>query len=290
MRIGATFPHYEIGTDPGALRAYAEAVEALGYDFITAYDHVLGADLSARAVWRPMSGNPPRYNKAHQFHEVFTLFAFLSGFTKRVEFFTHILILPQRQTVLVAKQAAEVDVLSRGRLRLGIANGWNDVEYEGLGMDYHNRGARMEEQIALLRALWTQEVVTFHGRWHHVTAAGLNPLPVQRPIPLWLGGGNNEQVIQRAARLADGIMGPDPAAVRRAAVAVGRDVSTMGVLATLRRDLHSAETLLPQVKEYERSGVTHATLITLDGGFKGVDGHIAVLTDFKQAYDRAQGR
>ena len=162
-----------------------------------AYDHVLGASRDARPDWR----GP--YDHNSQFHEPFVLFGYLAGVTSRIELVTGIIILPQRQTALVAKQAAAVDVLSGGRLRLGIGIGWNEVEYEALGEDFHTRGRRVEEQVALMRALWTDEVVTFQGRWHTVTAAGISPLPVQRPIPLWMGGGA-EPVIKRIASMADG--------------------------------------------------------------------------------------
>ena len=213
MQLGVTFPQTEIGVDPGAIRAYAQAAEGLGYDYLVAYDHVLGADVSVRPDWKPRrhgrqphlaTALPPAYSHKHAFHEILVLFGYLAGVTKRLGLATGVLIVGQRQTALVAKQAAEVDVLSGGRLRLGIGAGWNDVEFEALGMDFHSRGRRNEEQIALLRALWTQEVVTFEGRWHKVTAAGINPLPVQRPIPIWVGGGA-EPVLKRAGRLADGV-------------------------------------------------------------------------------------
>jgi probable F420-dependent oxidoreductase len=197
VRLGAIFPQTEIGNDPGAIADFARAAEAAGYDHLLAFDHVLGA------VPRPGWRGP--YTVEHPFHEPFVLFGFLAGLTRRLELTTGIVILPQRQTALVAKQAAEVDVLSGGRLRLGVGIGWNEVEYEALGMDFHTRGRRMAEQVRVLRLLWTQEVVTFQGRWHRITQAGINPLPVQRPIPLWMGG-HAEPALRRAARLADGWM------------------------------------------------------------------------------------
>ncbi len=196
MRLGVVFPQTEIGPDPGAVREYAQATEELGYTHLLAYDHVLGASPRHRPEWRG-------YIDADQFHEIMVLFVYLAAVTTRLELVTGILVLPQRQTALVAKQAAEVDRLSGGRLRLGVGIGWNAVEYECLGEDFHNRGRRIEEQIAVLRALWTQPVVTFEGRWHRIREAGINPLPVQRPIPIWIGG-DADPVVRRVARLAEG--------------------------------------------------------------------------------------
>jgi len=197
MRLGAIFPQTEIGADPAAVRDFAQAAEGLGYEHLLVFDHVLGADASKRDNWdRP-------YSSADMFHEPFVLFGYLGAITQKLEFVTGVLILGQRQTALVAKQAAEVDVLTGGRLRLGIGIGWNDVEYEGLGQSFTNRGRRSEEQIDLMRQLWTNEVVDFHGRYHNVTHAGINPLPVQQPIPIWLGGGAPE-VVQRIGKMGDG--------------------------------------------------------------------------------------
>ena len=202
MKLGAVFPQTEIGADPGAVKAFAQAAESLGYDYVLAYDHVLGADTANRPDWRG------GYRLEHAFHEPFVLFSYLAGVTERIGLATGVVILPQRQTALVAKQAAALDVLSGGRLRLGVGIGWNAVEYEALGQDFHNRGRRYEEQIAVLRLLWTQESVAFQGRWHSVPEAGINPLPVQRPIPIWMGGasgmGDDDRVLRRIARLADG--------------------------------------------------------------------------------------
>ena len=194
MRIGVTFPQIEFGNDPVAIRDYAQTIEGLGYTHFLAYDHVLGADASVRPGW---SGS---YASQNPFHEVFVLLGYLAALTTSLELVTGVLILPQRQTALVAKQAAEVDVLSGGRLRLGVGVGWNEVEYEGLDKDFSNRGARSEEQIALLRALWTSPVITFDGQWERIDAAGINPLPVQRPIPIWIGG-YAEATLRRVGRV-----------------------------------------------------------------------------------------
>src|SRR5271170_6157353 len=189
MRLGAVFPQTEIGSDPADVRRWATTVEDLGYDHILAYDHVLGAGTDTRPGWQG-------YTSDTLFHEVFVLYGYLAAVTSRVELVTGVLILPQRQTALVAKQAAEVDVLSGGRLRLGIGVGWNPVEYEALGLPFANRGSRQAAQIDLLRRLWTEELVDFKGEYDAIPHAGLNPLPVQRPIPIWIGGGA-EAVVKR---------------------------------------------------------------------------------------------
>ena len=231
MKLGVIFPQTEIGSDPIAVRDFAQAAESLGYEHMRVLEHVLGADASKRASWEGS------FSHTDTFHETFVLFGYLAGLTEKIQMTTGILILPQRQTALVAKQAAAVDVLTGGRLRLGIGVGWNDVEYEALGEDFSNRGRRCEEQIELLRALWTQDVVDFHGRYHQVTHAGINPLPVQRPIPLWLGG-DAPQVLRRIGRLGDGWFPnfePDSAGqemiaqMHEHARAAGRDPGAIGI-------------------------------------------------------------
>ncbi len=197
MRVGVIFPQTEIGADPMVVADFARAAEDAGYHYLVAYDHVLGVVPRAQG-WLG-------YTYRDMFHEPFVLFGYLAAVTQRLELVNGILVLPQRQTAVVAKQAAEVDLLSGGRLRLGVGVGWNEAEFEALGEDFHTRGARIEEQVAVLRALWTQDVVTFQGRWHRIVQAGINPLPVQRPIPIWMGG-ESEAVLRRIARLADGWM------------------------------------------------------------------------------------
>ena len=197
MRIGVTFPQTEIGSDPIVARDDAQAAEALGYDYINIYDHVLGAQPGDhRPGWSGV------YNYQSNFHEPFTLFAYFAAVTSRVELVTGIIILPQRQTALVAKQAAEVDLLSNGRFRLGVAIGWNEAEFEALNENFHNRGRRFEEQIEVMRALWTQDVVTFEGKYHTLNHVAIEPRP-SRPIPIWIGG-MSESAMQRAVRLGDG--------------------------------------------------------------------------------------
>src|SRR6266403_1049611 len=184
MRLGVVFPQTEIGSDPAVIRDYAQAAEGAGYDHLLVFDHVLGAKLERF----DKLGRRPPYTNESPFHEVFVLFGYLGACTQRLELVTGIVILPQRQTALVAKQAAAVDVLTGGRLRLGVGIGWNHVEYEALNEDFHTRARRVSEQIAVMRKLWTEPVVTFKGSYHHLDRAGINPLPVQRPIPVCIGG------------------------------------------------------------------------------------------------------
>ena len=231
MKLGVVFPQTEIGSDPGAVREYAQAAESMGYNHILAFDHVLGANAESRPGW---SG---AYRHTDAFHEPFVLFGYLAAVTSSVELVTGVIILPQRQTALVAKQTAAVDVLSQGRLRLGIGVGWNAVEYEALGENFHDRGRRSEEQIDLLRKLWTNDLITYEGRWHKVTDAGLNPLPVQQPIPVWFGGAA-PQTIRRVATIGDGwfpLFRPDDQgrelieSMREQADAAGRGPDDIGV-------------------------------------------------------------
>ena len=206
MRVGVVFPQTELGGDPGAVRAYGQRVEALGFTHLLAYDHVVGADPEVHKGWQ----GP--YDVHTTFHEPLVMFGYLAAVTTTLELVTGVIILPQRQTVLVAKQAAEVDLLSGGRFRLGVGLGWNAVEYEALGEDFTNRGRRSEEQVEVMRRLWTEESVTLDGRYHHVTGAGLAPLPVQRPIPVWFGAAS-DRAYERAGRLGDGwfpMMEPGP--------------------------------------------------------------------------------
>lgn len=234
MRIGAVYPHQEIGSDPVIIRDWAQAAESLGYSHIVAYDHVLGAEKRDR---KPKLYGP--YDERDAFHEPFVLFGFLAACTARIEFATGILILPQRQAALVAKQAAQLDLLSEGRLRLGVGSGWNHVEYESLNEDFTSRGARMTEQVAVMRRLWGESVVDFDGDFHRVDGAGINPLP-GRQIPIWFGA-FSKVAFRRAAKLGDGIiLGGDQASnlaaaksVREMVAAQGRDVNAFGIEAYL---------------------------------------------------------
>ncbi len=231
IKVGVVFPQTEIGNDPAVIAEWIRTAESLGFDHVIAFDHVLGASTASRPDWR----GP--YTSATPFHEPFVLFSFMASITTTIELVTAVIILPQRQTALVAKQSASLDVLSRGRLRLGVGTGWNPVEYEGLGENFNNRGKRSEEQIELLRALWANETITFRGKWHSVTDAGLNPLPIRRNIPIWLGG-MDPRVVDRVGRSADGWFpqfrpGVDAnefiGRMRRSAEAAGRDPQSIGV-------------------------------------------------------------
>lgn len=287
MKIGVVFPQTEIGTDPVAIRDFVQAVEGLGYSHLLAYDHVLGADPAHYPGWRGA------YTHEDMFHEPFVLFGYVAAVTRRIELVTGIIILPQRQTALVAKQAAEVDVLSGGRLRLGIGLGWNAVEYEALGQDFHNRGRRVEEQIALLRALWTQPVVTFQGRWHRVMNAGLNPLPVQRPIPIWVGGGA-DAVLRRTARLADGwfpLSRPDEATrilvqrLRDYAREAGRDPAKIGIEGRVRFVDGSPEVWAQAAGAWRDAGATHIVVNTMGAGLSSPQEHIEAIRRVRNALE-----
>ena len=287
MRVGAVFPQTEIGADPVAVRDYVQAAEEMGYAHLIVFDHVLGADAQRHEGW---SG---AYTSKDMFHEPFVVFGYMAAITTRLELVTSVLILGQRQTTLVAKQAAEVDVLTGGRLRLGIGTGWNQVEYEALGENFHNRGKRSEEQIALLRALWTQEAVNFKGRWHQVTHAGLNPLPVQRPIPVWLGG-RAEPVIRRVARIGDGWFPnlPPGDEVRgvldrllRYAHDAGRDPSSIGIEGRINVVDGNPQFWAEQAKAWEGLGATHISVNTMRAGLGSPSEHINAIREFKQRVD-----
>jgi probable F420-dependent oxidoreductase len=284
MRLGVVFPQTEIGAHPEGIKDYAQAAEDLGFRHILAYDHVIGADTASRPGWKPP------YSHLDSFHEPFVLFGYLAGLTRKVEFVTGIIILPQRQTVLVAKQAAALDVLSGGRLRFGIGIGWNPVEYEALGENFHNRGRRSEEQIELLRKLWTQELVTFDGRWHKVTDAGINPLPVQRPIPLWFGGGDN-RALRRLARLGDGwfpLMAPDNKLsatierIRNDAREAGRDPDTIGIEGRIAYGQGLPESWLKDLEAWQKLGATHVSFTTMKAGLSGPAAHIEAIRRFQK--------
>ena len=285
MRLGVVFPQTEIGTDPAAIRDYAQAAESMGYEHLIAYDHVIGANAASRPGW---SG---AYKHTDMFHEPFALFGYLAGVTQKLGLVTGVLILAQRQTVLVAKQAAVVDVLSGGRLRLGIGIGWNDVEFEALDENFHDRGRRSEEQIEVLRALWTQELVTYEGRWHRITDAGLNPLPVQRPIPIWIGG-RADPVLRRTARLADGYFPlGGPTEERRASLdkmrayarEAGRDPSEIGIESWVSVGGRSPEDWAQDAALWKELGATHLSVNTMGAGFTSTDGHIDGIRRFKEA-------
>jgi probable F420-dependent oxidoreductase len=284
MRIGAVYPQTEYSNDPADIRRYAQTVEALGYTHILAYDHVMGANPNRPGGW---SGP---YTDKTPFQEVFVLFAFMAAITTRLEFATGILILPQRQTTLVAKQAASLDVLCGGRLRLGIGIGWNQVEYEALNENFHNRGKRSEEQVQVLNALWTQPLVTFDGKYHSIPDAGLNPMPVQQPIPIWFGG-HAEAVLARAARYGAGWM-PNYRSVEEAAPALarldqllveeGRHRAQFGVEPRLGYGKGDVDTWRKSMDEWQHVGATHFTVNTMGCGFTSAQQHLDALAHFAE--------
>ncbi len=287
MKLGAVFPQTEIGSDPGAVREYAQAAESMGYNHILAFDHVLGANAGSRPGW---SG---AYRHTDAFHEPFVLFGYLAAVTSSVELVTGVIILPQRQTALVAKQTAAVDVLSRGRLRLGIGIGWNAVEYEALGENFHNRGRRSEEQIDLMRKLWTNDLITYEGRWHKITDAGLNPLPVQQPIPVWFGGAA-PQTIRRVATMGDGwfpLFRPDDRgrelieSMREQAADAGRGPDDIGVESWVSIRDSSEDDWKRTAEAWRELGATHISVNTMNAGLESPQAHIEAIQRFKEVIE-----
>ena len=291
MKTGAVFPQTEIGSDPAAVRDFVQAVEELGYAHMMVYDHVLGADTSHHANWEGS------YTSESMFHEPFVLFGYLAGITTKIELVTAVLILGQRQTALVAKQAAEVDLLTGGRLRLGVGVGWNHVEYEALNQEFGNRGQRYAEQIKLLREFWTQEVVEFEGQYHKVDHAGVNPQPVQRPIPIWMGAGARanpvptDRVLRRVARLADGWfpqMQPTNDAratverLKKFADESGRDAADIGMEPRINLGDGDPEFWQEQARVWEDMGATHISVNTMRAGLDSPQDHINAIQQFKE--------
>jgi probable F420-dependent oxidoreductase len=284
VQVGVTFPQSEIGADPKAIRDYAQAAEDLGYEHLLAYDHVLGADPSNREIWRG-------YTHKTMFHEPLTLFSYLAAITQRLELVSGVIVLPQRQSALVAKQAAEVDVLSNGRLRLGVGIGWNAVEYEALGEEFSTRGARIEEQIEVMRLLWSREVVSFEGKYHRIDEAGINPLPVQRPIPVWMGA-RADVGLRRTARMSDGWFPLGPLdermreAVRRLRGYVeeaGRDPNSVGIEARLDVSRVRPEEWIPQTDAWRSLGATHISVNTMNAGLGSPQEHVETIARYKEA-------
>jgi probable F420-dependent oxidoreductase len=289
MRIGVVFPQTELGGDAGAVRAYAQGAEELGFTHVLSYDHVVGADPAVHTGW---SGP---YDVRTTFHEPMVLYGYLAAVTA-MELVTGIIILPQRQTVLAAKQAAEVDLLTGGKLRLGVGIGWNRVEYEALGRDFSTRGKRLEEQITLLRRLWTEQSVTFSGTFDQVTGAGLAPMPVQRPIPVWVGA-QSPAAYRRAGRLADGWfpqMAPGPQLdearqiVAGAAAEVGRDPASLGMEGRVGWQ-EDQDKLASAMRQWQQAGATHLAVNTMGAGLKSVDDHLAALATAAEAAKAING-
>ena len=287
MQLGVVFPQTEIGADPAAVLDYAQAAESLGYQHLVVIEHVLGAEAANHPGW-----DGP-YTHTDLFHEPFVVLGYLAGITERIELTTGVVVLGQRQTALVAKQAAAVDVLAGGRLRLGVGVGWNPVEYQALGENFHNRGRRCAEQIALMRALWTQEVVNFEGRYHRVTHAGINPLPVQRPIPVWMGG-DADAAVRRVAQTADGwfpMFRPDQRGqeriglMREYAKEAGRDPLSIGIEGWISFAAPGGPDGWQKAAEaWAEAGATHLSLNTMNAGLATPDQHIDAIRRFEEEY------
>ncbi len=284
MEFGAVFPHNEIGTDPVAIRDYAQGVEALGATHLLIYDHVLGADPNRPGGWKGA------YDKDVAFHEPLTTFAFIAAVTQKIDLVTTILILPQRQTVLVAKQAAEVALLSGNRLRLGIGTGWNKIEYEALNVDFGHRGRRQEEQVELLRKLWSEDSLTYQGQYHTVNAASINPRP-SRPIPIWFGG-SAPALLERCARLGDGwipLMGANDAArqcietIRSHREAAGGSMAGFGIQAQAQYAGGTPERWASHAAKWRELGATHVAIATHNAGNTSVDGHLKRIREYLDA-------
>ena len=272
LRLGVVFPQLELGPAPQGVRRFVEAVEQQDYNHLSIYDHVVGADISRRSSWT----GP--YTSDSLFHEVLVLYGFLAAVTRRLELVTSIVILPQRQTVLVAKQAAEIDVLTDGRLRFGVGLGWNDVEYQALNENFSTRGRRIEEQVEVMRRLWTEPVTTFHGQWHHIEAAGINPLPVQRPIPVWMGA-SSDRAIRRAARIADGWfpqVRPDDGGkevvrrFREYVIESGRDPQIVGIEARVSYGDGDSERWKRELDGWRELNADFVSLVTMGSGLDSV--------------------
>jgi probable F420-dependent oxidoreductase len=293
MKLCVALPIVDIGGSPEAIRDFAQAAEAIGYDGIAAPDHVLGVNVASRPEW-----TQGRARSTDLYHDTFVLFGFLAGVTKIADFSTQVLILPQRQTVLVAKQAASLDVLCGGRFRLGIGVGWNEVEFTGLNENFHNRGRRSEEQVELMQALWHEPHVSFNGRWHRVDDAGINPRPALGKVPLWYGG-HADATLRRVVKWGDGWMplayppGAEAAAaiakLRRLAEAAGRDPATIGIDTRVSAAGDAAQ-WRADVQFWKSVGATHLTLANYyqSGHLQRIQGHtladhIAAITRYHSA-------
>ena len=284
MQIGAVLPHNEIGTDPGAIRAYLQGVEELGMTHLLIYDHVMGVDPN-----RP-GGFKGAYDKDTAFHEPFAFFGFAAAVTSTIELVTTVLILPQRQTVLVAKQAAEIALLSNNRLRLGVGTGWNQVEYTALNENFRTRGRRQEEQVELMRKLWTSDAFSFQGEFHTIEHASINPRPTQ-PVPIWFGG-SAPALLDRCARLGDGFMPLGGANDKSAAIidtirqkreSVGLSMSGFGIQSQAQWAGGSPERWRQHASKWKEIGCTHMAVATHQTELTDVDGHLARIAEYRDA-------
>ncbi len=285
MKLGVVFPQTESGHDPAFIKDYAQTAEELGYEYLLVYDHILGANPNRPGGWQ----GP--YTHTDTFHEPFVLFGYLAGITQKLELVTGILILPQRETALVAKQAAQVDLLSGGRLRLGVGLGWNKVEYQAQNKSFTNRGKRLEEQVEVMRRFWTNNLITFTGNDHTIDDAGINPLPVQQPIPIWFGG-SADAALRRMARLGDGWMpasrlpNDDTKAtwgkIRKYVAEAGRDPQTFGLDPWINVGNHPEDEWATQMELWRDFGATHIGVNTMKAGLASPQDHIETIRRFKQ--------
>jgi probable F420-dependent oxidoreductase len=284
VKIGVVFPQTEIGNDPNVIRDFAQAVEEMGFDHLLVYDHVLGVDPK-----RPEGWSGP-YDKDSPFHEPFVLFGYLAGATTRIELVTGVIILPQRQTALVAKQSAEVDLLSHGRLRLGVGTGWNAVEYQALGEDFGSRGRRQAEQVELLRELWSNETIDYSGRCHRIDKAGINPRPTRR-IPIWFGG-NADPLLERAAKLGDGwfpLIPPNDSGKRAVDIIhaglaeAGRDPAGFGIEAQGSIAGGDSTRWRRHADGWRKLGATHISVVTMSAGLATAEEHLKAASEYRDA-------
>lgn len=283
MKIGLVYPQTEFGSDPAAIRAYAQEAEALGFTHVLAYEHVLGANPD-----RPGGWDGP-YTYRTQFHDPFVLFSYMAAVTEKLEFVTGILILPQRETAVVARQAASLELLSGGRFRLGVGTGWNKTEYIALNQDFHTRGKRLDEQVALLRRLWTEELITYEGRWHTLPDMGLNPRPT-KPIPIWFGG-YVDAVLRRIARTGDGWL-PGHATAEQAKDDLeklgryleeyGRSWDDIGIEPRLSYGDGNQDRWLQIISGWEAAGASHLSFNTMGRGFSTPDAHLNAIRMFAE--------
>jgi probable F420-dependent oxidoreductase len=290
VRLGLVFPQTEIGSDVALIREYAIRAEKTGYDFLAAYDHVAGHRPVDPDKWKALGP----YTDAHAFHEIFVLFSYLAAITSKIEFATEVLVLPQRQTLLVAKQAGELHLLSGGRLRLGIGVGWNPEEYRALGLDFHDRGKRVVEQIDVMRRLWTEDVITYQGRYHNLEAVGIRPRPAVPTIPIWIGG-YASVAIKRAASIGDGFVFDHsikeaPAVLlelQRHLAEFKRHKESFGMAARVQLHPDNPEATVAKALAWQRLGITHLSVNTMNLGITDPRMHLNLAVEFMNTWQAA---